>query len=164
MVLNIHNRILKASIFDVGKILDGLASEQDKLWPRNNWPAMKFDRKLQNGATGGHGPVRYFILSYILGRSIIFQFTGPKGFDGIHGFYIEELEPGLVKIEHRIEMTVRGFSRISWPIFFRPLHDALIEDALDNIESCISHNRKGKRKYSNWVRFLRWAFSKKRKR
>jgi hypothetical protein len=99
--------MLKASLTEVGWLLDHLASEEDRLWPRQYyWLAMEFDRKLQKGAVGGHGPVRYFIESYEPGRSIIFRFTKPKGFDGIHGFFIEEIEPGLVKLEHKIEMNV----------------------------------------------------------
>jgi len=164
MVLNVHNRILKASVSDVGKILDGLASNDDKLWPRTQWPAMKFDRKIQKGAIGGHGPVRYLVENYIPSRSIIFRFTSPKGFDGIHGFYIEEIEPNHVKIEHRIEMILKGFGRFSWPIVFMPLHNALIEDALDNVEVYLNSKLHKKRSYSNWVRFLRWVLSKNKQR
>jgi hypothetical protein len=58
-VINIHERVLDASIFEIGKLIDGLASANDKLWPHDRWPAMKFDRPLSVGAIGGHGPIRY---------------------------------------------------------------------------------------------------------
>ena len=69
-----------------------------------------------------------------------------------------------MKIEHRIEMMVKGSGRFSWPIVFKPLHNALIEDALDNVEVYINSKIKEKRSYSNWVRILRWALSRNRKR
>jgi hypothetical protein len=32
---------------------------------------------------------------------------------------------------HTIEMHVSGPARASWPLLFEPLHDALMEDAMD---------------------------------
>jgi hypothetical protein len=93
-VINIHERVLDASITEIGKLIDGLASADDKLWPCDRWPAMKFDRPLSVGAVGGHGPIRYTIESYKPGSRIQFRFTEPKGFLGSHRF---EVEGGKVK-------------------------------------------------------------------
>ncbi len=94
---------------------------------------MRFDRQLSVGAVGGHGPIRYTIEGYEPGQRIVFRFTRPKGFDGIHG--LEVLHEGQgARLRHFIHMRLRGTARVTWPILFRPLHDALIEDALDKAE------------------------------
>ena len=55
-------------------------------------------------------------------------------------------------------MKTHGVARLSWPLIFRPLHDALMEDALTcaeirlGIEPSIS-------KWTWWVKCLRWALS-----
>jgi hypothetical protein len=160
MIRNTHQRILKASASEIGELIDKLSSKEDKMWPKNNWPSMKFDRKLEVGAVGGHGPIRYVVEDYVPGKAVVFRFTGPKGFMGIHGFYTEETEKGFVKLEHSIEMEVKGFGKISWPLVYQPLHNALIEEALDNAESIINKKIKPQRSYSKWIKILRWSQSK----
>ena len=90
-VKNVHERTLRAPVGDVGPLLDGLGSPQDRLWPPA-WPGMKLDRPLGPGARGGHGPIRYFVEGYEAGRSVRFRFTAPPGFDGWHGFEVQESE------------------------------------------------------------------------
>jgi hypothetical protein len=97
MILNIHTRDLHASRDAVGALLDSLASKQDLLWPRDRWPAMRFDRPLQVGAVGGHGPIRYRVERYEPGRAILFRFTGMRGIHGTHGFEIKASTPGRVR-------------------------------------------------------------------
>ena len=91
-VINVHERTLNASITETGKLIDGLASSDDKLWPHDRWPAMKFDRPLEVGAIGGHGPIRYTVESYKPGRYIQFRFIEPTGFLGSHRFEVEMAE------------------------------------------------------------------------
>ena len=83
-VLNIHERIIAAPLDSVGRLIDSLSSPDDRLWPQELWPAMRFDRPLAVGARGGHGPIRYDVAAYAPGRSVRFRFTGPKGFNGFH--------------------------------------------------------------------------------
>jgi len=52
---------------DIGHLLGSLASEQDRLWPSQAWPAMRLNRPLAVGAAGGHGPVRYVVTGYEVG-------------------------------------------------------------------------------------------------
>ena len=85
-VINVHERELLATPEQVGALIDSLASDEDALWPNHSWPRMAFDRPLCVGATGGHGPVRYFVGEYVPGQAIRFHFTGPKGFSGYHGY------------------------------------------------------------------------------
>jgi hypothetical protein len=161
MVLNIHTRDLHTSRDAVGVLLDSLASNQDLLWPRDRWPAMRFDCPLQVGAVGGHGPIRYCVEMYEPGRAILFRFTGSRGVHGTHGFEIKDSAPGMVCLEHRLSMRVSGVALLSWPLMFRWLHDALIEDALDRAEATVTSRPLQERRWSLWVRFLRRVASRK---
>jgi hypothetical protein len=127
---NIHQRKIAASPDRVGALIDSLASPNDALWPRHCWPRMAFDRPLGIGARGGHGPIRYVVEGWSPGRSIRFRFTAPTGFDGRHGFDAELTDAQAVMLRHWIDMELRGPALLSWPLLYRPLHDALIEDAL----------------------------------
>lgn len=155
MVTNIHTRELNTSLPVVGKILDSLASKQDLLWPYEKWPPMRFDRPLSVGATGGHSIIGYVVESYEPGRFIRFRFTAPKGFIGTHCFSIKEIKAGVVQIQHEINMKLEGSARFSWPTTIRWIHDALIEDAFDKVESLITQ-RSINRTWPIWVQFLRY--------
>jgi hypothetical protein len=157
-VINMHERVLDASITQIGKLIDGLASADDKLWPRDRWPAMKFDRPLSVGAAGGHGPIRYTVESYIPGSRIQFRFTEPKGFHGSHRFEVERVEGEKTRLRHTIEMQVQGMARLIWPLVICPLHDALMEDALDQAE-VTTGQEPARRCWLLWVKFLRRVMS-----
>ena len=157
-VLNVHERELPVSPERVGALIDSLSSRADRLWPRGAWPRMKFDRPLGVGAAGGHGPVRYFVEAYAQGRSIRFRFTGPGGFDGYHGYEIHDLGARGCLLQHTLEMTTSGTASLSWPIIFRPLHDALLEDSLALAEASLGQPPRI-RKWTVWVKVLRWLVS-----
>lgn len=162
-VRNIHERVITASSEQLGTLLDTLASGDDRLWPRERWPAMRFDRPLGVGAVGGHGPIRYFIANYRPQRSILFTFTGPPGFQGQHGFEIERVDDQRALLRHRLEMVASGRARLSWTLVFCPLHDALIEDALDKAEQQLGQAPLP-RNWSLWVRTLRTIMARRRTR
>ena len=138
MVRNVHERLIPTPLppAAVGhRLIDNLAGREDALWPRERWPPMRLDRALGPGAAGGHGPIRYSVEDHEPGRSVRFRFTAPRGFVGTHGFDVEAVAPGTIRVRHTLEMRLRGGARLSWPLLFRPLHDALIEDALDRAEA-----------------------------
>lgn len=54
-VYNVHERLLPVEQAEVASLVDGLASDNDGLWPHGLWPAIRFDRPLGVGAVGGHG-------------------------------------------------------------------------------------------------------------
>jgi hypothetical protein len=128
-VLNIHQCTIPLPAARVSVLIDSLASSNDLLWPHEHWPRMKFDRPLKVGAVGGHGPIRYTIAAYTPGASIKFQFNAPSGFDGYHAFTVTLSDSGCV-LRHTLEMNTSGIASLSWPLIYRPLHDALIDDAL----------------------------------
>lgn len=157
-VLNIHEREFEADHNNVGALLDSLASKEDRLWPVLMWPRMELDRPLCVGAVGGHGPIRYLVEEYTPGQSIKFRFTGPKGFDGFHGYEILLRAGESVILKHTLRMSARGLAMLSWPLVFRPMHDALIEDSLTTAQVSLGLSPTVK-PWSAWVRILRWVIS-----
>lgn len=157
-VLNVHQRALPAEPDVVGALLDSLASAQDRLWPRICWPAMRLDRPLAPGAVGGHGPIRYVVDAYRPGQLVRFRFLGPRGFVGHHWLEVLPQGAGGTVLRHTIRMRPQGLARLTWPLAIRPLHDALLEDALARAEAAIG-TMPQVRPWSRWVRLLRWVLS-----
>ena len=158
-VRNVHERTFAATSSEVGRLVDSLASDDDRLWPRDRWPAMRFDRPLAVGAVGGHGPIRYVVETYAPGESIRFRFTGPRGFDGFHAFQVDIVDGRAARLRHELVMTTHQLAIVSWPLVFRPLHDALIEDALDRAAESLGEAPR-RATWSPWVRALRSALSR----
>lgn len=156
-VVNVHDRKLDVSPAEAGALIDTLATGDDRLWPRDSWPRMRFDRPLGVGATGGHGPVRYLVEAYSPGESVRFRFLGPTGFDGFHGYSVVR-EGGSVILRHVLQMQARGPALVTWPLVFRPLHDALMEDSLARAEEALGLPATV-RPWSSWVKLLRWVVS-----
>lgn len=157
-VTNIHSRSYPVGNTEIGELLDSLASKEDKLWPRRMWPAMKFDRPLSVGANGGHQPIRYFVEKYEAGKLVQFRFTAPRGFNGVHRLEVLEKSLKETELRHTIEMTTQGPALFSWPILVRPLHNALVEDALTLVEQNLGLEKHVK-SWSVYVRVLRWIAS-----
>ena len=162
-ILNVHERSLDVPAQKVGELIDGLASAKDMLWPVDRWPAMRFDRPLAVGASGGHGPIRYAVESYVPGRSVQFHFKEPKGLLGAHRFEIEPLDGGRALLRHVIDMRATGLTWLAWTLAIRPLHNALLEDALDRAE-VFTGKQLPPRALSTWVKAIRWMLRRKRKR
>lgn len=162
-VRNVHQRALAASPEQAAFLIDGLASREDHLWPTESWPPMRFDRPLQDGATGGDGPIRYTVASYEPGRRIEFAFTGPKGFNGRHRFEILRQAGSGTVLRHSIEMRTSGLALLSWPLVFRPLHDALVEDALSKAQASAGEAPQPAA-WSTWVKLLRSVLARCRRR
>ena len=60
-----------------------------------------------------------------------------------------------VVLRHTLRMSTRGPALLSWPLVFRPLHDALIEDSLATAEASLGQPTQIQ-PWSAWVKFLRW--------
>jgi len=157
-VLNVHERVLESEPVQVGALLDSLSSREDRLWPKHIWPRMEFDCPLGVGATGGHGPIRYFVEEYTPGRSIKFRFTGPKGFDGFHGYEIISTSKQPTVLRHTLKMNTQGPAIVSWPLVYRPMHDALLEDSLATAQISLGVAPQIQ-VWSLWVKVLRWVVS-----
>ncbi|MGH3323338.1 MAG: SRPBCC family protein [Streptomyces sp.] len=154
-VCNVHERLLPASRSEVGALLDALAGGADRLWPHDTWPAMRFDRPLAEGAVGGHGPVRYTVAAHVVGTWVRFAFTGPRGFDGFHEFAAFTVDERHTLLRHTLAMTARGSARLTWPLVWRPLHDACLEDSMDRAELACAGEVKRPARHTPYVRVLR---------
>ena len=158
-VLNVHERELQATPDRVGSLIDSLASREHALWPKHSWPRMEFDRPLGVGAHGGHGPISYLVEEYVPGKLIKFRFTGPKGFNGFHAYERINTTANTAVLRHTLEMSTHGLAVLSWPVVYRPMHDALIEDSLATAEASLGQVPRIE-PWSLWVRFIRWVASR----
>ncbi|MCA1674761.1 MAG: SRPBCC family protein [Actinobacteria bacterium] len=128
-VVNVHERDFPANAA-LGSLVDELASgAEDRLWPWEQWPAMRFDRPLQEGAVGGHGPIRYDVEEYEHGQRVRFRFTRPGGFFGFHEYRVLPMRDRRT-LQHVLRMRTTGWAQLTWPLIFEPMHNALIEDSL----------------------------------
>jgi hypothetical protein len=153
-VINIHERAMPVPIERVGALIDSLGSKQDGLWPGHSWPPMAFDRPLGVGAVGGHGPIGYTVEGYEPGLSARFRFSRPKGFDGFHGFDVRPGKDGAAVLRHTLDMHAHGTAIVAWPMLYRPLHDALAEDALTTAQASLGIEPEI-REWAWWIHFLR---------
>lgn len=158
IVHNVHERVIPVAPANAGVLLDGLASDRDALWPRAFWPVMRFDRPLGVGASGGHGPIRYLVEDYKPRQSVSFKFTGPRGFDGCHRFEVVPEGESQCVLRHTLEMRIHGLALVTWPLVFRWLHDALLEDALAQAQVVLGLQPQVS-SWSPWVKALRWMLS-----
>ncbi|MER7734258.1 SRPBCC family protein [Streptomyces erythrochromogenes] len=155
-VFNVHERVLTAGPDQVGALIDTLSrGADDRLWPGRLWEEMELDRPLAVGAAGGHGPVRYTVSAYVPGTWVRFAFTGPRGFHGFHEFTALPVDADRTVLRHTLAMTVSGVSRLTWPLAYRPMHDAVLEDCLDRAERACTGVLARRARWSPYVRFLR---------
>lgn len=161
-VVNVHERDFAVPAEMLGALLDSLSSKDDRLWPRGRWPSMRFEGALAVGARGRHGPIRYNVEAYEPGRCLRLRFTAPSGFLGTHSFEVLPLPSGS-RLRHVLEMEASGMAKASWPLVFRPLHDALFEDLLDRAALAVVGAPRNAA-WSGRVRALRWLLSRRRVR
>ncbi|MEU7164439.1 SRPBCC family protein [Streptomyces morookaense] len=154
-VYNVHERLLAAKESEVGMLIDTLSSSDDRLWAHPGWPQMQFDRPLVPGAVGGHGPVRYTVAAYVPSKWVRFAFSGPHGFHGFHEYAALAVDEEHTLLRHTLAMDARGPARLTWPLVFRPLHDACLEDSLDRAELACSGTVARPARWSPYVRLLR---------
>lgn len=153
-ISNVHERDYPVSESELGKMLDTIASEDDKLWPRE-WPPVRFDRPLAVGADGGHGPIRYRVSAYEPGRRIEFEMTGD-----LPGRHVLEVAPGPddgnCRLRHTLILDPAPLAdRLKWALLVRPAHDAVLEGLLDNAGDAVGHPPAERSTWSPWVRLAR---------
>jgi len=159
-VVNIHRRSIHQPKAQVSKLFQTLATSEDKIWPSKNWPAMQFKNGINIGSNGGHGLIRYDITEFKAGHNIKFKFTKPNGFHGTHELRISSISEDTSEIVHNITMNTTFKASILWIFVIRWLHDALIEEAFDNVENYFSEEKKITT-YNLWVIFLRSYYKRK---
>jgi hypothetical protein len=164
-VRNVHERGMIGTMEVAGQLLDSLAGTDDRLWPSDQWPPMKLDGELCVGSSGGHGPVCYRVSAYDPGRKVAFSFVDSgiaAGMDG--GHYFEAVQDGeRVVLRHVLEATCGLGMWLHWALVIRPLHNALLEDALDRAQHAMDPTFKGSANWSPWVRVLRCIVARQNK-
>lgn len=118
----------------LGALLDRLAGHDDALWPAAAWPALRLSHGLEVGSAGGHGPIRYTVSAYVPSVSVRFTFDPAIGLRGYHEFVVEPVDERHSRLVHTIVARTNGAMVLRWPLAVRWLHEALLEDLLDNAE------------------------------
>lgn len=154
-VHNVHERTLGAEPARVGALIESLASRDDRLWPTRRWPALRLDRGLEPGSDGGHGPVRYAVARHEPSKLVAFAFTPAFPIAGEHRYEALPGDDGGTLLRHTLEGRPQSWLRLGWPLCFRWLHDALIEDSLDRAEAELAGREWRPRRLSPPVRTLR---------
>jgi hypothetical protein len=137
MIRNIHERRFPCETSTVGAVLDTLASDNDLVWPADSWPPMRLSDGLSVGSSGGHGPIRYDVEHYEPGVSVVFRFDPTIGLIGDHRLDVTANGDGTTTLRHQLQGRPVGAMRLAWPLLFRWMHDALIEDAFDNVSAAV---------------------------
>lgn len=153
-VRNVHRRLIAQAPANLAPLLSTLATLEDRLFPHEQWPAMRFKGGLRPGAHGGHGPIRYQVKKIIPQELIEFEFTQPQDFKGTHRFEVRPVDARHTELVHTIEMRVGLWGGLLWLFGIRALHDALIEDAFDKVENQFGKVKQFS-KWSLWVKVLR---------
>ncbi|MEV7397230.1 DUF2867 domain-containing protein [Aeromicrobium sp. NPDC092404] len=157
MVVNVHERLVPASASRVGAFLDRVGGPDDLWWPAPAWPAMVLEAPLAAGVLGGHGPIRYRVTEHVPGRSVVFTFDERVGLRGTHRFDVVPRDERSCVVRHVIEARTTGAMRLVWPLAMRWLHDALVEDLMDRVETEAGHPPARPARWSWWVRQVRRA-------
>jgi Protein of unknown function (DUF3995) len=90
---------------------------------------------------------------------VIFRFDETIGIRGTHGFELYESPDRGCVLRHVLEGESLGAMRIAWPLVVRPLHDALVEDGLDNAVRALDGGQVEKRRLTVRVRLIRRGIS-----
>ena len=161
-----HERSFQAKTDSLGSILDTLSGPEDRLWPRETWPPMLFNGSLARGAKGGHGAVRYEVEEYVPGRKVVFRFDGTGLTADFNGHHYFEIIPGNGPVILRHVIAARGDFKtwLKWKVVIEPLHDALLEDALDRVELALNGRVAKPAAWNIRVNILRNLLAKKRRR
>ncbi|MDT7790342.1 MAG: hypothetical protein QOF58_8761 [Pseudonocardiales bacterium] len=141
MVRNVHERELPVP---AGPFIDRI----QELWPPL-WGKQEFDRPLGVGADGGHGPIRYHCTEFKPGESITFAFRSGEG--------SHTLSASGNVLKHELIGHFSLGTRLRWALVTRWLHDACLEDLLDNFERAAGREPAAPARWSLWVRLVRRA-------
>jgi hypothetical protein len=153
-VVNVHERLFDAESEQLWALVDSLGTAEDQLWPGDRWPEIRFDGPLQPGTRGSHGAIRYVVEESVPGERVQFRFVAPDGYVGSHRFELQSAASGGTWLRHVVEVRLHGRARLSWPLTVRWLHDAVLEDALDNASVAMDAVPQS-RQWSRRVRLLR---------
>ena len=156
-IRNVHER-LYAGVpgARIAPLLAALGGPGDTLWPGSDWSPMILDRPLAEGVGGGHGNVRYHCSTYLPGRLIEFTFDSVHGsvVDGRHVFEAIPRRSGTL-VRHTLDLECGFKDWVTLGVLVVPLHDAVLEQLLDNLERALTGTVRRPSRWSRWVRLAR---------
>lgn len=152
---NVHERVLDVPLDEARKLIDQLGQPDDLVFPTPQWPPMVLEAPLAEGVKGGHGPMRYCVKRYEPGRLAEFETEPGVGIAGSHTFELEKHDDDRTTLRHTVDGELEGGMRLVWPVAMRPIHDAMVEDILDQAERATGHSPKKRQPWSPWVRLIR---------
>lgn len=138
IVVNRHTRVTHGPFARAAVLLEALGGPEDQIWPADRWVPITLDRGLAVGSRGGHGSVRYAVETAVPGRSVTFRFAPDFPMRGTHRFDVEPLADDRVRWTHTVKVA-GPLSMVSRLILV--LHDALLEDLLDQAEAVMDGRR-----------------------
>ncbi|MBN9737824.1 MULTISPECIES: hypothetical protein [unclassified Pseudonocardia] len=147
-IVNRHERTLPAGSEVLAPSLDGLGSSTDRLWPHRDWPAIEFEGAIGIGVEGRHGPIHYRLTEYEPGRLLHFTFLPSLTLEprGHHRFELHPVSAARSLLRHELQLVDPSPGVVlMWHLVIEPLHDALIEDLLDNAVGLTSDRAAGSR-------------------
>ncbi|MCP2304350.1 hypothetical protein LV79_004057 [Actinokineospora globicatena] len=156
MIRNRHQRTLAVPPAHAAHLIDDLATPGGTTWPSQHWPALRLDRPLSPGATGGHGPIHYTCTAYTPGQHAAFTFAPDAPITGGHALSLltgPTTETSVLR--HDLYGRPRGLGHLTWPLAIRWLHDALMEDLFDNVQTALGTPPAHPAHWSRHVRVLR---------
>jgi hypothetical protein len=99
--------------------------------------------------------VRYDVESYVPGRSLRCRFTAPRGLTGFHEYEVLPRGEDECDLRHVLSGSLTGPALLTFPLFWRPAHDAVLEDSLDCAERSVTGTVRTPARWSPYVRVLR---------
>ncbi len=160
MTINIHERSYPGhTAAQLGALLDSVGGPKDRIWTQTgNYPPMRMDGPASELPAGGHGLVRYTTVAHEPGRSVTWRFDDVVGIDGTHRLEVlTGNDDGGPVLRHTIEGRMTGSMRLAWPLAVRWLHDACLEEVLDQAGAALTGRPAEPPRHGWWVRFLLWT-------
>src|SRR5690606_746059 len=121
------------------------------VWPCDRWPRLRLSHGLRPGSDGGHGPIRYAVTRVERASALTFALDPAGGISGWHGFTLAPTAAGT-RVTH--VLVIEGPSATVATVVV-PLHDALLEDLLDQLAAAVEHRELTRRPHSLGVRARR---------
>lgn len=148
---NVHEREVPIAVEHLWQLVSELGTESDPLWPSDRWPRLRLSDGVSPDSRGGHGPVRYRVDGVEPEGWVRFRFEPETGFRGWHEFRVSPAATGS-RLTHIFEIE-RPSTAVRLVVV--PLHDAVLEDLLDQLESVVAGRPVNRRPLSVPVRARR---------
>lgn len=130
----VHSRSFSGTRRRIYQLLAEMGTSADAIWPFASQPFMRSAGPLAPGKTEEwHSGVHAVLDDVVPEERIVWRFKN-DGFDGTHGFYLENDDPKKTILSHRIEATLDD---TDGRLFWRRLEDVnqrTMEALFDKLE------------------------------